>query len=112
MDIHDRLMPHPMPEESVWLRLWREAGKKVDAEEAMVAEYTVPLESRIAELEAALSVFVQDREESCCVNCMFENHDCSGSFFCELADNEGRPCRMGWHEWAIAQGSKSRGIEE
>lgn len=95
------------PRESLFYRMWEHASAEVEAEEAMIAERTDLLEARIAELEAALKVFVDDRTESGCVDCRFLYIDANGcGSECSLPDDDRRPCRMGWMEWAIEEGRK------
>jgi len=93
------------PKESVFYRMWKHSCDEVEAEESMITERTAPLEKRIAELEAALGVFADKIE--CCVDCFFEK-TCGdvypGEDNCSLPDDDRRPCRMGWVEWAIEQG--------
>ena len=99
--------PKRCAHESLFAYMWDEAGAEVDAEEAMMAERTAPLEARIAELEAALGVFIADREESGCYNCPFSAYDASGSFWCWKEDRkEPQPCKVGWREWVIEEGKK------
>lgn len=97
------------PRESLFYRMWEHSSAEVEAEEAMIAERTAPLEARIAELEAALRVFVDHME--CCVDCFFEEiRDIyPGEDNCTLPDDDRRPCRMGWMEWAIEEGKKTKG---
>lgn len=97
----------PRRAKSIFEFMWEEASAECDREERLIAEHTGPLEQCIADLEAALGVFVNDREESGCYNCPFANYDQSGSFWCWKEDRkEPRPCKVGWREWAINEGRK------
>jgi len=77
--------------------MWEEASKKVDEEEALIAEHTDPLNQRIGELEAMLGFFLKDRDESGCVNCPFSIPDMYRH--CDIDDEQTRPCRIKWNVW-------------
>ena len=67
--------------------------------------------AQIADLEAALAVFVKDREEAGCCECFFTTmtHR-EDSWHCTIPDDDQRPCRMGWREWAIREGRERRNV--
>ena len=63
------------------------------------------LGARITELEGALAVFVDDRNDSGCLDCLFwSGYD--GYEKCEIDDEAARPCEIGWETWAVAEGKR------
>lgn len=104
-EILDKLKPKQNLD-SVLQIMWREACAEQDAKDAEIAEHTGPLEARIAELEAALQVFIDAVEDTGCCSCPFNGPspiNRKQEWGCELPEDDSRPCKIGWRAWALSK---------